>query len=1489
MTNEFSNDPIKLRIVDLKNGTWKQTYVFVGQVPADVERDLRKLEKNISTNSAALKKFYGAGWRAKLGIAALVKTGGSFEIDDDLLKDLEDLDLGEAKDITKGNKTKDVKDGKKPPCANQAENANQTNDSNPNQEDTNQEDNSNQEDNNNPNQEDNQEDDNQEENQEETQDDSEKKQSNEVELITEEDLKQTMTVDFLTEKEATLDVVYAGGVQFITDIAVSPSDNILEFKHKIYATIGIPIYRQHLWFKYRDRSYPMNYVFSMHKNIEAIDIERLLAFYKDNKSVAGISSVEGIPVEIEYYNNKDFVNISARDSFELLRNIYYKSATSEYFLVDLNDLIKPTELYSQLSKDKYQLELIYNGFVRIYFPMITQSVFHEYLKNERNIRESYPDLLPDKRYLYERLLLESTITTEAYDIADDAKLDKKLFSSITATTVSVTNSSQDVDVVLSLRNLFDAVVLTDTLTYCKANLLHENQNVILRKSYLNEREPKDIIPINSILLKIKTNADTNENMRLILFKNGNYVVKTDWREENHMDFKKITKAVGEKVNPIIKMINKYGERVKFHKIDLVEVKTDNVAFTETSMSFYYDDDTTEAKFSVFKQVLEDFRKVSIITSKDNSLFGLEFFFNKGMYKYDASRIEKSISVDNYYEFLSNGMVKQKWESVFVRTRLFQVLNISSKLKITISGLRDDVEMEYFYTYMKALLAIYNRSSAHIKVLSSETIQTKTKKALKNLKIQDPVLYDFKKIYKSNVIYSKICQKPYQPVILSDEEYSKLPKDKKSKALKYWNFTKQKPVWYSCPNMKYPFIKFIVKQHPRDFCIPCCKKIEMSENVNQKKQEIHNTCLTAHEYTGEKVNLTKGSHYIASYGKNIESGRISRLPENTLEPLFFDTYSPEGGIDQECVTADGYYLFGVDQHTNMIKDVGMLHIIAHSLNSNVSDFLADAALKIKKNPDKFRVILDGNAGLYFKDVNDLVASLVEINEEDGLIRSELEAVPWNNLLVSIVYYYFGINVIMFDDQQKELIDLILPKGLKTHEEMFPDTHKNLVVLRKKTKYYPIYLFNTEIFKRTGIIDTKLFLNESGLITIIKAIVRRYFETQDSEKIKDHVDLTTIREFGKSNGIDVTHYYINYSNLCYAVVLDYKGKSAYFPIAASHYTLEKKIDLIFTPYAGEYNASYSDMSALLKSFYKWNVEKSEAAGLDGIYLYPKIEVQQWLSVRESDKVIGFSHNNTNYFVKELNESAATKFEDKPVQMLLYHPYEINKLIYSVKQGTVKTAHLPTHEDKLNASLYNFYLYNIVLMHFINVFNSQRNTTIRTKMATILAKTDLNKDLTKLRKFIDELEDQEDIHKFKTILSRYFTIHHDKKQLILDIKNAYFNFDKVGLESLRGKTPKAISAELHKLAAKFVKIGKPKLGRFPNMFVACDSSERLGYCDQSKLIIEKDKLNQVIDILAADMATPTKWKWLFNSMFVTRTVNFFRFIRRKNETVTIEFLEN
>jgi len=450
----------------------------------------------------------------------------------------------------------------------------------------------------------------------------------------------------------------------------------------------------------------------------------------------------------------------------------------------------------------------------------------------------------------------------------------------------------------------------------------------------------------------------------------------------------------------------------------------------------------------------------------------------------------------------------------------------------------------------------------------------------------------------------------------------------------------------------------------------------------------------------------------------------------------------------------------------------------------------------------------------------------------------------------------------------------------------------VVLRKKTKYYPIYLINTEIFKRTGIIDTRLFLNESGLIAIIRSVVRKYFESNEYEKIKSVIDLSIIKEFAKTNNINITDYFINYANLCYAVILQYGKNKCYLPIAVSHYSLEKDIELIFEPYSSVHETHYENLDKLAKLYNKWVKTKSEAEGLGNILVYPTIEVSNWLVIRNTGKVIGFVHNLIYYYCASMTEATAKKYASVPIQYILYEPSMINKLIYNIKTGKKKLERNTELDNKLQHAMYDYYLYNLIILQFISIFNKQRNIPLRRKIITTLAKTNFDKNIDPIRELISSIKDIEDASKLKNILARFITVHHDKKLLLDDIHTTYFNFDRIELEKLKTTNYDKVLSELHRLSKKFVKFGditKQKNFHFPNILVSCDEinkGEFVDYCSGNKFIIKKDKLDDILNILAYDVINPTKWKWLFNSIFIQKSVDFFKFIKRPNETITVEF---
>jgi hypothetical protein len=97
------------------------------------------------------------------------------------------------------------------------------------------------------------------------------------------------------------------------------------------------------------------------------------------------------------------------------------------------------------------------------------------------------------------------------------------------------------------------------------------------------------------------------------------------------------------------------------------------------------------------------------------------------------------------------------------------------------------------------------------------------------------------------------------------------------------------------------------------------------------------------------------------------------------------------------------------------------------------------------------------------------------------------------------------------------------------------------------------------------------------------------------------------------------------------------------------------------------------------------------------------------------------------------------------------------------------------------------------------------------------------------------------------------------------------------------KDLVIELMSIFSKITVDGEPKFeGDFPNMLMSCEINNP--YCQNKKLIIRKSKLQDILNIMAADILNPVKAKYIFSPMFVKNTIDYFKFIIRKDEHIMI-----
>ena len=164
------------------------------------------------------------------------------------------------------------------------------------------------------------------------------------------------------------------GIKWIYDIIVFQEDKISEFKEKLFLITGIPIYRQHLWNEHKEHTYPMSYLLYQHDIRIYVDINVAIKLFIKNSSV---DKVEGIPVNMELYSNKNNIRVIANDEFRILKDIYEVRGTTNYKIIDAGDFLSSIKdnLEKMISPNKNQFdlsfEMIYYSFVLKYFPIVS--------------------------------------------------------------------------------------------------------------------------------------------------------------------------------------------------------------------------------------------------------------------------------------------------------------------------------------------------------------------------------------------------------------------------------------------------------------------------------------------------------------------------------------------------------------------------------------------------------------------------------------------------------------------------------------------------------------------------------------------------------------------------------------------------------------------------------------------------------------------------------------------------------------------------------------------------------------------------------------------------------------------------------------------------------------------------------------------------------------------------------------------------------------
>lgn len=1066
-----------------------------------------------------------------------------------------------------------------------------------------------------------------------------------------------------------------GKYVIVTDVCLYPEDRISEFKEKISLATGIPMFKQHLYSK---STGPLNYRIIC-DTVVHIDIER-----------PGDTKILGLPMDMNLYQHRDSCVVEGTDWFTTIGDIYMKHNVRHFNLYNIDNYT--SEISSELAElsrtDTYQFQLIYYAFVVKYWPLLSLNAFATFVTDPNDMTSTYPDMCANMDTLRQKYTAESQTLNRKYQLlmrppADLAKyapeqavvsdsnlkksnsnrkiIDVAIRGAMLASEVYYTHSMMAY-IKVNIRNLFEKIHVDASMPFIRANLLCDTGPVLLTKvqsPMLMEGDPKDT---SRVFEKIKYKIQMpNFNTLLIaipaddlfliftLDQHGKYQIRSAWGEEIQVDFATVFAMAEKYVNPVIEKINALGRGVFDSANKLPIISRATCKFTGLSLSLFYKMPMSLERFGLLGDLLKrDLNSGILKTSPETpEINTFEYQLLKGMTNYDKQELEQVYAnTNNYYDYLSNAKIKQKWMQLFGQGRTIRFIFRSTDVKIEIQDLREK-EFTYFYEYIISLL--YEFEHTKVSGVKHKHEEVKTNR-LKLLKSKDPELYTFKQ-FGSDVVFSRICQKEHQPLMYEPEELTSLSKDMQNKAVKFWNYTTNRPVYYVCTNPAFPYLNFLVGYHPKGYCLPCCKKTQAEDIVvsNSKKNTIYHTCMEQHKYT-EADTQVKSSRHIMNYGKIVDVGRIGNLPDiiakyvmynlEYLETRFSTTETNHketikgGGVMKKS----GYYLYGVSQNSAVVSNIGAGHAIAAALDMSFSEFIEASVTYFRKysgNLDYFKILYNGELGTFFTGLAELLQHMYELFVDNTVrLQDSVKKFPgWNELFAELSELCFGKRILLFDDTSIDItgtstkahkivenIEFVIPNSDISAEtldanDIIPKDMQYIILLRKKKKskvlfssnhiYYPVFVFIPQMYFRNMHIEKKTFAGTDEIVQLFRNAIDNSIQKHDStgsitsRTVYDYVSFLS-GKVGTEKKCKILRYYMNSRDLCYAVLIgmnsgksDKSSKQFVWPVGYSHFR-EDALATYETYSRKDSTVTFSELKQLLQHYNNWSLLQSEAAG-------------------------------------------------------------------------------------------------------------------------------------------------------------------------------------------------------------------------------------------------------------------------------------------------------
>jgi hypothetical protein len=861
------------------------------------------------------------------------------------------------------------------------------------------------------------------------------------------------------------------------EIPIYEDDTIFLVKMKLAKLINIPYYRIHFgWFD-SEAKYVTPYRISLGAPVK-VNI--------DNYSRDVADKIYGINIDMNAYRERSNLIVRPYEQFMLASELMGK----DLILVDLNLFIGKLKMrVSELSTDKHQFNMLYYGFIVLYWPHMTHDAFAGYLAGERDFLSIFPDMTIEDNGQFDAQSSIISLVKNASSV------------SIVKTITSVYYYVENTGCSPKVRNIFDSLVLNNEIFFARVSIDVNNFVYLVDKKFTMTKAPtipNIAIFKHGVIIAINTSIaiDIEATLLVHILQNGRYYIKVSWPDSENMEFERSNSLILRVLKPFFKFLDNPLFYIGSGRLKLP--RADNIHYQSVNANYTWQNVVTENEFQSVRAILDNWTRAGMLSFKSSERGVFDIVWSYGVYKFDHSVIEKvmqNVSAEplvNYYGFLSSQTLKQKWVQNY-GGRSVKLVHRTSDIRFEFNSIKED-EFIKIEKYVKVLMLQFSR------MLKGIERKPSSQKKLKKLKELDPLLYDIKRMGATKV-YSIKCQSERQPNLFTDSEVASMGAKDRAQLIKYWNFTHNRDAFYSC-SKEFPHLSFIVGVHPHGYCLPCCKKSEIKTDT--RREEISKTCLAKHKWSEEGRLSNK---HIIKFGKFVAVDRFSNITNMITELL-----KGSGSSGNDSTATNVYVLAGVEQSNAIVN------CLTYSYGVDSGLIKKSIAESVKQNIN-FDSILDGKILEFFTDKQHFIHTISGTVNEHGIS-------PMNNILFEVVAGT-GMGIIMFTSSADGTINMFVnTKRAKKytivvafHTDETADNYSIEPI--KGMAIYPVINI-TKGNSGNFVINKKLFDRDDKLITSLMKIYDENTESVDTtmliQSVTEKIKTQYVGKLGKVYAVE-----------------------------------------------------------------------------------------------------------------------------------------------------------------------------------------------------------------------------------------------------------------------------------------------------------------------------------------------------------------------------------